>query len=167
MMSKNILNIDDVEFMDWGHGEKYAARFGLMSRKIGSMGLGYNLTVVPAGKTAFPFHSHRVNDEMFFIVEGKGEVRIGEETYPVRKGDVIACPPGGPETAHQIINNSDEELKYLAVSTNLSPEIAEYPDSSKYGVIMELEGDVDGLPNTWRLVMKEESTRVDYWEGED
>ena len=104
---------------------------------------------------------------MFFIVEGEGEIRIGEETHAIRQGDVIACPPGGPETAHQIINTSDAELRYLAVSSNMSPEVAEYPDSDKYGVIIELEGGDSAMPEFWRLMMKGESTQVDYWEGED
>jgi uncharacterized cupin superfamily protein len=165
-MSKPIINIKDVDFMDWGHGDRFAAKFGLVSRKIGARGLGYNLTVVPAGKRAFPFHSHRVNDEMFFVIEGSGEIRIGEETHPIAQGDIIACPPGGPETAHQIINNSDAELRYLAVSTTLSPEVAEYPDSDKYGVIIELGEEENGMPKMWRLMMKAESTQVDYWEDE-
>ena len=166
-MDKPIINIDELEYMDWGHGDRYAARFGLMSRKLGSRGLGYNLTVVPPGKRAFPFHSHRVNDEMFFIVSGRGQVRIGEHSWPIREGDVIACPPGGPETAHQIINDSDQELRYLAVSTTRSPEVAEYPDSDKIGVIMEQGADEDGMPRVQRLMMNADATGVDYWEGED
>ncbi|NNL94676.1 MAG: cupin domain-containing protein [Xanthomonadales bacterium] len=166
-MNKPILNINDLEFMDWGQGERFAARFGLISRRIGANGLGYNLTVVPPGKRAFPFHSHRVNDEMFFIVSGSGQIRIGDKLWDIREGDVIACPPGGPETAHQIINNSDADLEYLAVSTTMSPEVAEYPDSDKVGVIMELDDSKDGMPEIWRLMMKSESTQVDYWEGEN
>ncbi len=166
-MSASILNIDNLEYMDWGHGDNFAAKFGLISRLIGANGLGYNLTVVPVGKRAFPFHSHRVNDEMFFVIEGTGEIRIGDDISPIRQGDVIACPPGGPETAHQIINNSDAELRYLAVSTAMSPEVAEYPDSDKYGVIIELDGNEGGMPEMWRLMMKAESTQVDYWEDED
>ena len=55
-----------------------------------------------------------------------------------RIGDIIACPPGGPETAHQLINTGEGELKYLAVSTKLSPELCEYPDSGKFGVMADL-----------------------------
>lgn len=166
-MDKPILNIKDLEFMDWGQGERFAARFGLISRKIGANGLGYNLTVVPPGKRAFPFHSHRVNDEMFFILSGSGQIRIGDKRWDISEGDVIACPPGGPETAHQIINTSEADLEYLAVSTTKSPEVAQYPDSDKVGVIMEFEANEDGMPEMWRLMMKSESTQVDYWEGED
>jgi uncharacterized cupin superfamily protein len=167
-MSNHILNIDQLDYMEWGHGEKFACKFGLISRRIGADQLGYNVTVVPAGKKAFPFHNHRMNEEMFFIIEGKGEIRIGDETYPVREGDVIACPTGGPETAHQIINTSDRELKYLAVSTTKSPEVAQYPDSNKCGVIIELDGETEpGMPKMWRLMMRMNDTEVDYWDGEE
>ena len=49
---------------------------------------------------------------MFFVLHGSGEVRIGEARYPIRAGDIIACPAGGKETAHQIINTGNEELRY-------------------------------------------------------
>ena len=123
-MPKPILNIADVEFRKFGHGanmpggnapEKFSAQLGEIGRKIGAQKLGYTLTVVPAGKRAFPYHSHRVNEEMFFIVEGEGEVRIGKETFPIKKGDVISHPPGGPETAHQIVNTGTAELRYLVL----------------------------------------------------
>jgi uncharacterized cupin superfamily protein len=104
-----------------------------------------------AGKRAFPFHNHRVNEEMFFILEGSGSVRIGAETFPVRSGDVIACPPGGPETAHQIINTGTTELKYLAVSTQEMPEICDYPDSGKF-LVTERQRNADGSVSGFRHI---------------
>ncbi len=164
-MTHPIINIADVEFQPWGHGDRFEARFGRISPKIGARKLGYNLTVVPPGKRAFPFHSHRVNEEMFFVVEGEGELRIGEAHYPIRQGDVIACPPGGPGTAHQITNTSDtDELKYLAVSTEEYPELAEYPDSGKTGLIGEFVDD-DGKPEAMRFFFNREGF-ADYWDGE-
>jgi uncharacterized cupin superfamily protein len=133
--------------------------------RIGARNLGYNITAVPPGKRAFPFHNHRVNEEMFFVLQGTGEVRIGESVYPIRSGDVIACPPGGKETAHQIINTGTEELRYLAVSTKLSPEIAEYPDSGKFGILADLPAGPDGKPQRFVHVGREGDGR-DYWEGE-
>ena len=38
---------------------------------------------------------------------------------------------------------------------------------AKFGVIIELEGGDSAMPEFWRLMMKGESTQVDYWEGED
>lgn len=170
-MTKPILNIDDVElhgpppaFAPTGAArERYEARMGFIGAQLGAKKLGYNVTAVPPGKRAFPFHNHRVNEEMFFVLRGTGEVRIGGDTHAIRAGDVIACPPGGPETAHQIVNTGDEELRYLAVSTKQTPEIAEYPDNGKFGVLAELAGP-DGAPRMMRFIGREADS-LDYWEG--
>lgn len=172
-MPHPILNIADVELQARPPGfaasgsaaERFDARMGFIAPRLGAQKLGYNLTAVPPGKCAFPFHSHRANEEMFFVIEGEGEIRIGAATYPIRVGDVIACPPGGKETAHQIRNTGAEELKYLAVSTKLSPEVAEYPDSGKFGVLAELPPDANGQPQAFRFVSKE-SLGLNYWDGE-
>lgn len=162
-MAKPIINMAEIEFGPFPAPmpDSVKAKFGgvvlgWVGRKIGARKLGYNITVVPAGKRAFPFHSHRVNEEMFFIIDGEGEVRIGDKTYPIKKGDFIAHPPGGPETAHQIVNTSEGELRYLAVSTMESPEIADYPDSSKFGVLG---------PDGFRFLghLNQSSS---YWDGE-
>lgn len=166
-MSKQILNIDEIEYQSWGNGDRFEAQMGRISSRIGAKKLGYNVTVLPPGKRAFPFHSHRVNEEMFFVLEGQGEIRIGPDTFPVTKGDVIACPAGGPETAHQIINRSNSnELKYLAVATSESPEIAEYPDSDKIGVFAEFPANGDGKPTVMRYIIRGQADMADYWEGE-
>jgi len=165
-MSDRIVNIDDLGFQPWSHGDKFEAKLGQIAARIGGRKLGYNVTVVPPGKRAFPFHSHRVNEEMFFVLEGAGEVRIGSETFPIRGGDVIACPPSGPETAHQIVNSGEEgDLRFLAVSTRESPEIAEYPDSGKYGVLGEFLDGAGGA-ETLRFITRGQATMTDYWDGE-
>ena len=172
-MTKPILNIADIElqprpqaFAATGAAAgRYDARMGVVAQRLGAQKLGYNITAVPPGKRAFTFHNHRVNEEMFFILEGVGEVRIGDAIFPIRPGDVIACPPGGKETAHQIINTGNVELRYLAVSTKLSPEVAEYPDSGKFGILAEYAPGADDKPRMFRFVGRE-NQNVDYWEGE-
>jgi len=162
-MNKPIINIAEVElqrrppqFAPTGAAaQRFDARVGQIGRMIGAKKLGYNLTAVPPGKRAYPFHNHRSNEEMFYILEGRGEVRIGAETFPIGAGDFIACPPGGPELAHQIVNTGTGELKYLAVSTMQGPEVCEYPDSGKIGVLGE----------SLRYVNRSDS-QVGYWEGE-
>ncbi|MDB5804919.1 MAG: cupin [Betaproteobacteria bacterium] len=168
-MKHPIINLDQLEpqamppaFAATGAAAgRYDPRMAMIGAQIGASKLGCNLTVLAPGMRAFPFHSHRVNEEMFIVVEGKGEVRIGAAVYPIRQGDIIACPPGGHETAHQIINNSDAQLRYLAISTQLSPEVAEFPDSGKFAVLL---GESDGaMP--FRTVGRIGET-VNYWEGE-
>ena len=172
-MPHPILNLADVElqprptaFAATGSAaERFEARMGMIAPRVGAQKLGYNLTAVPPGKRAFPFHNHRVNEEMFFVVEGTGEIRIGGAIHPIRPGDVIACPPGGRETAHQIDNTGTTELRYLAISTKLSPELAEYPDSGKFGVLAEFPPGPNGKPQVFRYVGRE-NQGVGYWEGE-
>ena len=172
-MTHPIVNIADVElaprpaaFAATGPAaQRYDARMGMIGPRVGARKLGYNITEIPPGKRAFPFHNHRVNEEMFFVLEGSGEVRIGERTYPIRAGDIIACPAGGAESAHQIVNTGAAALKYLAVSTKLSPEIAEYPDSGKFGVLAEFPPGADGQPQWFRFVGRTGGA-VDYWDGE-
>jgi len=165
-MTRPVINIDELEYMEIAHGDRFQARLGAISPRIGAQKLGYNLTVLPPGKRAFPRHNHHVNEEMFFILDGAGELRVGEESWPLRAGDVIACPPGGPETAHQIANTSEsEDLRFLAVSSSMSPEIVDYPDSGKFGVREVTGRDENGMPSGFRFVGRIEDER-DYWEGE-
>ena len=171
-MKHPIINIADIELpprpaayaAPGTAAERFDGRNGSIGTRIGAQKLGYNITAVPPGKRAFPFHNHRVNEEMFFVIEGSGEVRIGSDTHPIRRGDIIACPPGGPETAHQIINTGPSELKYLAVSTMLYPEICDYPDSGKF-LVAEMPRNADGSVGGFRHVGRAASA-VDYWDGE-
>jgi uncharacterized cupin superfamily protein len=120
---------------------------------------------VPPGKRAFPFHVHHVNEELFFVLSGSGELRFGDEVYPVRAGDVIASPPGGPEVAHQLVNSGSEELRYLAISTNTQPEVVEYPDSAKFAVLSGLPPGGDYRQARVAYIGRKENS-LDYWDGE-
>lgn len=132
---KPIMNLDDiVEFDDVEDNGLYTSKRALFSASIGARQLGYNLTVLPPGKAQCPFHAHRGEEEMFLILEGEGELRFGDQRYPIRKHDVIACPTGGPEVAHQIINTGTTTMRYLALSNLAELEVCEYPDSEKVGI---------------------------------
>ncbi len=168
-MPSPILNLDDVELIDLAERARqrgsemptarFGGRIGPIAPRIGARKLGYNLTEIAPGKAAFPMHSHRANEEMFFVIEGVGELRMGDVRYPVRAGDVIACPPGGPETAHQLINTGEATLKCLAVSTMEYPEVCEYPDSGKFLAATGV------APGEFRLIGRA-GEGLDYWDGE-
>jgi uncharacterized cupin superfamily protein len=164
-----ILNLDALEFVDLRERARqrgqnppppgFDAHLGAIGEKIGARKLGYNITVIPPGKAAFPKHSHRANEEMFFVIEGVGELRLGDAVHPVRAGDVIACPPGGPDTAHQLFNTGDAPLKILAVSTMEYPEICEYPDSGKFLATTGM------APTDFRTIGRT-ADGLDYFDGE-
>lgn len=161
---KPVVNIADVPLEDHRHGEKFEAKLGEIGHALGNTGVGCTYHEVPPGKRAFPFHVHHVQHELFFIVEGTGQYRFGAETYPIRAGDVLAAPSGGPEVAHQIINDGDGPLKYLGFSTEMSgAEIVEFPDSGKFAATMRAP---DGKTRLFRFVGRK-SSAVDYWDGEE
>ena len=148
-MAKPILNLDEAEFDDVEENGLYTSSRASISGRIGARDLGYNLTILPPGKAQCPFHSHRGEEEMFFILDGEGEVRFGDERYPIRRHDVIACPTGGPEVAHQIINTGATTMRYLAVSTLVDIEACEYPDSRKVLIVTGKPGE-PGLRKMFR-----------------
>ena len=159
-MVKPIVNLDDVTFDDVEEDGLYTSRRARFSDAIGARNLGYNLTVLPPGKAQCPFHSHHGEEEMFLILEGEGELRFGDERHPIRRHDVIACPPGGADVAHQIINTGTETMRYLAVSTRVPVDACEYPDSGK---VMVVAGN-GGSTKLWKMFRAEDT--VDYYDRE-
>jgi uncharacterized cupin superfamily protein len=155
-----VINIDQLALERF---EAVGGKFGSDSVRVGPLlgakDLGYSYDVVPPGKSSCPFHSHRAEEEMFFIVKGEGTLRYGKERRKVRAGDFICCPVGGPDTAHQIINDSGAELAYISVSTMMPAEVCEYPDSGKVGSF-------GGRGDTRLRHITEAGTTVDYWKGE-
>ena len=133
VIDSRVVNLDELKLERFTQGDKFGSDCVRIGPLIGAKDLGYSYDVVPPGKCSCPFHSHRGEEEMFFIVMGIGTLRYGEETRKIRAGDVIACPTGGAETAHQIVNDSDADLAYLSISTRMSVDVVEYPDSRKIG----------------------------------
>ena len=157
---KPFVNLKDVEFTDIEENGYYTSQRAQFSAGIGARKLGYNLTVLPPGKAQCPLHSHRNEEEMFFILEGEGELRFGDQRYTIRKHDVIACPTGGPEVAHQIVNTGSTDMRYLSLSNNEVLEVCEYPDSNKLAVFAS----ESGTPRLRKLFLSE--TEVAYYERE-
>jgi uncharacterized cupin superfamily protein len=159
-MTKPIMNLDDVEFDDIEENGLYTSKRGRIGVHIGARQLGYNLTVLPPGKAQCPFHSHHGEEEMFLILEGRGELRFGDQRYPIREHDVIACPTGGPEVAHQIINTGTTTMRYLALSTLSELDACGYPDSGKVSIVTGRRDD-----GALRKMFRAEDT-VDYYDRE-
>jgi len=165
-VTKPIVNIADVPLRDGGNGEQFVAKLGRIGAVIGAHKLGCQLHVVPAGKKAFPRHAHHANEEMFFIVSGEGTYRAGDESFPIREGDVISAPAGDASSAHQIANTGGGELRYLAFSTRLDPDITEYPDSKKFAVASMIPPS-GGMAAAKFSYLGRKDHPVDYFDGEE
>lgn len=111
-----------------GYAQSYRVLTPFMEARGGR--LGVNVTRVPPGHVACPFHHHAREDEAFFILEGTGVLRYGEDLYPLRPGDCVSCP-ANTQIAHQIANTGQVDLVYLAMGNNDPFEVCVYPDSGK------------------------------------
>jgi len=79
--------------------------------RTGSEILGARLWRLPP-KSANTLHRHVRAEEFYFVLEGVGRIRVGEETLTVpRLGGVLV----GPAILRQIFNDSDTEVLWLVV----------------------------------------------------
>lgn len=157
---KPILNLSEITDFDENDDGPFREKFAGISEKVGAKKLGYNIVMLEPGFKSCPFHNHHVNEEMFLVLEGEGTLRFGQQSYPIKKDDIIACPPGGPDVAHQIINTSDYTLKYLCLSTNEAFDVCEYPDSGKVLSVVGNQGE-----RSFSHISKL-GDAVDYYDGE-
>jgi uncharacterized cupin superfamily protein len=162
-MTKPIINVAEAPVHAGKSGERFEFSMAMLGDRAGAHAIGANLTRVPPGKAAFPLHHHHANEEHFFILSGRGVLRVGAETYRVKPQDYIVNRPGGPDTAHQLVNTGNEDLVYLAISTAVLPEVVGYPDSGKTGVRIGF----DQTPTSRFLMQDAHKNSVGYWDGED
>lgn len=130
-----------------------------LARGTAARGLGMSIDVVAPGMRGCPYHLHHAQEEAFVILEGRGTLRVAGEMLELKAGDVAFLPPG-PDYPHQIVNTSDAPLKYLSISTQVRPEIVEYPDSGKYLA----SAGPSGPPCFQRMSVLDQD--LDYWVGE-
>ena len=55
-------------------------------------------------------HYHARTEEIYFLLEGTGEMEVDGERRPVGPGDAVLIPPGA---WHQITATGDSELRFL------------------------------------------------------
>jgi mannose-6-phosphate isomerase-like protein (cupin superfamily) len=59
---------------------------------------------------ALAVHTHATEDQLYYVLEGEGYVRLGDEEFALRPGIAVTIPPG---VAHGVRNPSDVPLRYL------------------------------------------------------
>ena len=143
----NLAAVEDEE----RRGATVARRKRDLGSAVGSVQVGLRWYQPDPGMLAVPPHCHSAEEELFVVLDGDGACLLGDEEHPVRRGSVVARPPG-TGVAHTFRAGPDG-LSYLAFGTREPNDICFYPRSGKIsfrgvGVIGRLE-------------------RLDYWDGED
>ena len=92
--------------------------------RTGSEKMGARLWRLPP-KSANTLHKHLRAEEFYFVLEGTGRMRVGEETLTVpRHGGVLVRP----EQLRQVFNDTEAEALWLIIG---APEELEFLQGAK------------------------------------
>ena len=92
--------------------------------RTGSENLAARLWRLPP-KSANTLHQHVRQEEFYFVLEGTGRMRVGDETLTVpRHGGVLV----GPDQLRQVFNDTDTEVLWLIIG---APEELEFLPGAK------------------------------------
>ena len=104
--------------------------------RTGSENLGARLWRLPP-QSANTLHQHVRTEEFYFVLEGEGRMRVGNETLTVPKyGGVLV----GPDQLRQVFNDTDTEVLWLIIG---APEELEFLQGSKSQMDLSLIYPVD------------------------
>lgn len=91
--------------------------------------LGVHLVRLQPGRDSTEYHYHHSEEEFVYILSGRGETDIGEQTYPLEPGDFMGF--SAPSLPHVMRNPFDEDLVYLVGGQSLAHDVTEYPRIGK------------------------------------
>ena len=92
--------------------------------RTGSENMGARLWRLPP-RSANTLHKHIRAEEFYFVLEGTGRLRMGDETLTVpRHGGVLV----GPDQLRQVFNDTDAEVLWLIIG---APEELEFLQGAK------------------------------------
>jgi uncharacterized cupin superfamily protein len=154
-----MVNINDPEFDEPRERAGFRAERARLGYQLGTERLGLSLWQLAPGEVAYPFHYHLSEEELLIVLSGSPSLRTPAGWRVLEQGEVVSFPRG-EGGAHQLANQSEMPVRFLAVSTNGEPDIVLYPDSNKIGASERLPRG-GGLRTFFRL-----GDAVDYWEGE-
>jgi uncharacterized cupin superfamily protein len=125
--------------------------------RIGAELIGGSMYELSPGDRLWPYHTHHANEEWMIVLRGRPTLRTPEGESELAEGDIV-CFRRGKDGFHQIRNGTDEPLRVLMLSTLLAPDVVEYADTNKVGVV-DARGE--------RLFRAFRGPDAEYWEGED
>jgi uncharacterized cupin superfamily protein len=152
-------NINDPLFDEPREHPGFRCQRARLSRQAGSERLGLSLWELPAGETAYPYHYHLTEEELVLVLEGTPTLRTPDGWRELQEGEVIAFLRG-EHGGHQLVNRTQQIVRFLSFSTSGEPDIVIYPDSDKLGAFERLPQG-GGLRTMFRI-----ADTVDYHEGE-
>jgi uncharacterized cupin superfamily protein len=141
------------------HGP-FGTRGSSVGRAAGARRLGATVYELDPGRRNLPYHAHFGLEEMLIVLRGRPTLRTPAGERELAEGDVVAFHPGR-DGAHQLINNTEQPVRFLIVSSPAEADVVEYPDSGKVAA----RGGQWGTPEAVALTFRSGDS-VDYFDGE-
>jgi uncharacterized cupin superfamily protein len=109
---------------DWSGG-------GAKTKRLVERGptLGASLYELGPGNSV-AYHFHHGSEELLIVLRGRPTLRTPEGERQLAEGEVVHFSVG-PDGAHGVRNDTDDEVRYIVAGIRVSPEVAEYPDIGK------------------------------------
>jgi uncharacterized cupin superfamily protein len=143
----------------------FTSRRARIGWQAGTERLGASVYELPPGQATFPYHWHAANEEMLIVLAGRPSVRTPAGWRKLEEGEVVSFPRGA-RGAHQVVNRSDQEVRFLMLSEMNAPEVNFYPDTGKIGALTRAPGSriTDEHQELSEFFMPGDA--IDYWQDE-
>ena len=115
--------------------------------------IGATVYEIDAGSAGSEYHFHHGAEELLVVLRGRPTLRDPSGERVLEEGEVVHFPVG-PAGAHQVINRTDDPVRYLVFANRPSPESVEYPDTKQVSLMARTESQF-GRP-LWDLRTLEE-----------
>lgn len=84
----------------------------MVGQELGLTGSEISLNYTPAGAFTPFVHSHKLNEEVYIILGGKGLFMVDGEEFPVGEGSVIRVAPKGERAI-----KAEADMSYICIQT--------------------------------------------------
>jgi uncharacterized cupin superfamily protein len=82
------------------------------------------------GKASGQYHVHHATEELLIVLRGRPTLRTPDGERELEEGDVVHFPIG-PAGAHQVVNRSNELVRFLMAASHSKLDVIEYLDESQ------------------------------------
>lgn len=79
-----------------------------------------SLNTLPSFASIPFYHKHKLNEEIYIFVRGKGEFQVDGQVFMVSEGTVVRVAPDGERC---IRNLSDEGLSYIVIQSKINSQL--------------------------------------------
>jgi uncharacterized cupin superfamily protein len=105
--------------------------------------IGASVYEIAPGRTSGLYHFHHGAEELLVVLAGSPTLREPAGERVLEEGEVVHFPVG-PAGAHQLINGTEEPVRYVMASNRPSPDAVEYPDTRQLSVMAFTDSQLGG-----------------------